>query len=128
MINGNVCSVFDTLQINVSQESLIFIPTAFSPNNAGQNNFFEMNVLGGENLNVQIFNRWGEEVFSNPAQGNGPNNVNDASLTDGTNPRNAWDGKYNEIDVPTGSYVYKVEVTYFDGGTKLIKGSVTVIR
>lgn len=128
MINGNICSVFDTLQINVSQESLIFIPTAFSPNNAGQNNFFEMNVLGGENLNVQIFNRWGEEVFSNPAQGNGPNNVNDASLTDGTNPRNAWDGKYNEIDVPTGSYVYKVEVTYFDGGTKLIKGSVTVIR
>ncbi len=128
MINGNICSVFDTIQINVSQESLIFIPTAFSPNNAGQNNFFEMNVLGAENLNVQIFNRWGEEVFSNANQENGPNNINDASLIDGTNPRNAWDGKYKKQDVPKGSYAYKVEVTYFDGSTKLIKGSVTVIR
>ena len=44
-INGAVCSVFDTLSIDVSQESLVFIPTAFTPNNSGANNFFEINVL-----------------------------------------------------------------------------------
>ncbi|MGB1315813.1 MAG: gliding motility-associated C-terminal domain-containing protein, partial [Chitinophagales bacterium] len=127
-INGSICSVFDTLYIDVSQESVAFVPTAFSPNNNGANNFFEMNVLGAENLNVQIFNRWGEVVFSNPTQGNGPSNINDASLMDGTNPRGAWDGKFNGEDVPTGAYAYKIEVTYFDGTVEVISGSVTVIR
>ena len=120
--------MFDTLYIDVSQESVAFVPTAFSPNNNGANNFFEMNVLGAENLNVQIFNRWGEVVFSNPTQGNGPSNINDASLMDGTNPRGAWDGKFNGEDVPTGAYAYKIEVTYFDGTVEVISGSVTVIR
>ena len=127
-INGSVCSLFDTLEINVSQEYLVFIPTAFSPNNEGVNNFFEMNVLGAKNLNVQIFNRWGELVFENNNQGNGPNKPNDPSLLDGTNPRGAWDGKYKGEDVPTGSYVYKIEVTNFDDSIKILKGSITVIR
>jgi len=128
MINGATCSIFDTLKINVSQDLLIFIPTAFSPNDEGVNNFFEINILGAKNIGMQIFNRWGELVFDNPDQGNGPSDLNDPSLTDGTNPRGAWDGKYNGENVPTGSYAYKIDVTYFDGRTKTISGSVTIIR
>lgn len=127
-INGTTCSVFDTLSIQVSQEKLVFVPTAFSPNNSGANNFFELNILGAKNLDVKIFNRWGELIFSNPNQANGPNDGNDPSLTDGTNPRNAWDGKYLGEDVPTGAYAYQIEVTYFDDTKEVISGSVTVIR
>lgn len=127
-INGTVCSVFDTLTIDVSQEKISFIPTAFSPNSSGANNYFEMNVLGAENLDVKIFNRWGELVFANANQGNGPSDVNDLSLMDGTNPRGAWNGKYKGEDVPTGAYAYTVEVTYFDGSKEVLSGSVTIIR
>lgn len=127
-INGDVCAIFDTLKVFVSQEKLSFVPNAFSPNNQGQNNFFEINVLGAKNLNVQIFDRWGEMVFNNPTQTNGPNNVNDPSLTDGSNPRGAWDGKYKGEDAPTGTYVYQIEVTYFDDTKETLSGTLTLIR
>ena len=57
-------------------------------------------------------------------QQNGPENPNDANCD---NPRNAGDGSFNGT-VPMGAYVYQLVVTYFDGTTENISGTVSVIR
>ena len=72
----------------------IFIPNGFSPNGDGENDFWlipNLQECFPEN-EVQIFNRWGDLVFS---QKNYDSN-------------NAWDGTWqqNDKDVPDGTYFY----------------------
>jgi gliding motility-associated-like protein len=89
----------------------IYWPTAFTPNNDGKNDVFR--VLSNASFNkfkLQIFNRWGELLFTsnNSAQG--------------------WDGNYKDTPQLPGSYVWAVE--YVDrAGMKLEdKGFVLLIR
>ena len=125
MVNGVGCSAFDTLDIIVRTDFPFFFPTSFSPTGDCLNDYFEMNVAGAENLDVKIFNRWGELVFENPNQTNGPN---DPSSLDCTNPRNAWDGSFNGQPAPIGAYVYQIKATYFNGDVEDFSGTVTVLR
>ena len=131
VIDSNGCIVTDTLRVNVSQDAQFFMPSAFSPNGDCLNDNFEINVLGGTNLNVRIFNRWGEELFHNPTQANGltnPIEIEAECMSGSINPRNAWDGTFNGMPVPIGAYTYQVDVTMFDGTNKTMSGSVTILR
>ena len=72
----------------------IFIPNGFSPNGDGENDLWfipDLEECFPEN-EVQIFNRWGDLVFSQ---------INYDS-------NNAWDGTWqqNGKDVPDGTYFY----------------------
>ena len=130
LVNGAGCSTFDTISIVVRTEYPSFFPTAFSPfsdefKTDCLNDYFEMNVAGASNLDVKVFNRWGELVFANPNQTNGPA---DPSTLDCTNPRNAWDGTFEGKPVPMGAYVYQVVATYFNGKKETFSGTVTVLR
>jgi len=131
VIDSNGCNVTDTLRVNVSQEAQFFMPTAFSPNGDCLNDNFEINVLGGTSLDVRIFNRWGEELFHNANQANGltdPLDVEAECMSGSINPRNAWDGTYNNEPMPIGAYIYQVDVAMFDGTVKTMSGSVTILR
>lgn len=60
----------DTASIEIEVEDLVTIdvPKAFSPNGDGLNDFWSINSNGKyEILNLDIFNRWGEKVFSSSA-------------------------------------------------------------
>ncbi len=64
----NSCDSIITTIVNIENSPFCycekyFIPNAFSPNDDGQNDVF--NVLGGcfKNFHLQIFDRWGEKVF-----------------------------------------------------------------
>lgn len=130
LVNGVGCSAFDTLDIKVRTDFPVFFPTAFSPYSDDfkidcLNDYFELNVAGASNLNVKIFNRWGEMVFENPNQTNGPSNP---KILDCSNPRNAWDGTFKGEPVPMGAYIYQVVATMFSGEEKSYSGSVTILR
>lgn len=71
----------------------IFIPNAFSPNNDGFNDDFKPITDCGLKYSMQIFNRWGEIIFS----------------TDSTNE--GWDGRYKGTKVQDGQYSYIVFYT-----------------
>ncbi len=114
--NSDSCSASDTITIYVNNEASAFIPTAFTPNNDGMNDRFEFDILGATNLDVTIFNRWGEKFFSNEAQKNGFGN------------NDAWDGTKNGKYCPEDTYVYRITVTYFDGEVKTLEGTVTLMR
>ncbi|MBK9318245.1 MAG: gliding motility-associated C-terminal domain-containing protein [Bacteroidetes bacterium] len=86
----------------------VTIPNIFTPNGDNTNEFFELeNIEQYPNNTVQIFNRWGKEVFST----SGYNNTT-----------KKFDGK----DLPDGVYFYIVDLG--DGTTEPKAGTVTINR
>lgn len=116
VMNADSCYATDTLTIFVNNELSKFIPTAFTPNADGLNDTWEFDILGASTLEVSIFNRWGERFYYNPNQ---PNGITGS---------NGWDGTKNGKEVPNDTYVYKINVTYFDGVVRSVEGTVTVMR
>jgi gliding motility-associated-like protein len=114
--NARGCTVSDTVRVTVSDHPSVFIPTAFSPNGDGLNDRFEFDILGARTISVDIWNRWGEKVFSNPAQPNG------------TNDTHGWDGTFRGKTVQYDTYTYQFVVTYFDGHQETMSGTVIVMK
>ena len=115
--DSNGCFAYDSITVIVLQEPSVFIPTIFSPNGDGLNDYFHFNIKGASNVEVRVFNRWGEEVYYNASQANGTSAGSDA-----------WDGSHRGEDAPLGVYVYQFGVTYFDGTTETLQGSITLVR
>ena len=107
------CSVTTSVNVTVSDVPLLFMPTAFSPNGDGLNDFFTFDILGAKSVNVQVWNRWGEEVYS---VGN---------VTNGTP---TWDGTYRGQPAQIDTYTYQLDVTYFNGVRKTIAGTITLTK
>lgn len=103
------CSVSDQVRIEVLPPAGLELPTAFSPNGDGLNDvFFDPLPLGVEIVEMNIFNRWGDRIHS------------------GQQP---WDGTFNGIRQPIGTYAYSVTVNF--PGTPYVMpftGNVTLIR
>jgi gliding motility-associated-like protein len=114
--NARGCFVTDTVRVTISDHPSVFIPSAFTPNGDNLNDKFEFDILGAKTVNVQIWNRWGEKVFSNPAQANG------------TADTHGWDGFYKGQIVQYDTYTYQFTVTYFDGHNQNMAGTVVVMR
>jgi gliding motility-associated-like protein len=69
----------------------IFIPSGFSPNHDGMNDAFVISHPFNMEINLEVYNRWGNLVFKSPdyknefdGRGNQPNNILGAELPDGT--------------------------------------------
>lgn len=95
----------------------VFMPSAFSPNGDGNNDSFT--IFGGTDLvgikKLQIFNRWGNQVFQK--QDMPPN---DATV--------GWDGQFKGAAVPNGVYVYIAHVLMDDGKERQMSGSFVLVR
>ena len=95
------------------EKSNIFVPTAFSPNGDGDNDYFFPVGYGvqGDDYEMSIYNRWGDKIY----------HWNDVNT--------GWDGKgYNGRNMEEGVYFYRMEATGFDGYYFEEKGSVTLLR
>ncbi len=86
------------------------VPTAFTPNGDGNNDF--LFVRGGpfSDFNFRVYNEWGNEVFVSQSQSVG------------------WDGRYKGKEQPAGSYVWIFTGTTMDGEPVNVSGSVTILR
>jgi gliding motility-associated-like protein len=115
-MNADSCYATDTITISVNKSAASFIPTAFTPNNDGLNDRFQFAILEANNIDVTIYNRWGELVFHNPNQ------------TNSTTGNDGWDGFCNGRLAPTDTYVYKMTISYFDGTTEAKSGTITLVR
>jgi len=113
------CEVLqDTVRILVESETLNFIPTAFTPNEDGENDFFTFEILGASSADVRIFDRYGKEVWNQAAQLN---------FTEGGT--NGWDGKdLDGNNLPIGTYIYELMVDYLNGDREKIYGSISIVR
>ena len=88
----------------------LYIPNTFTPNNRDGNEVFKVEGYNIENLTVNIYNRWGELIYT-------LNSINDS-----------WDGKYNGQLSPDGVYVWKATYQTSFGETKKINGHVNLLR
>ena len=116
--NARGCTLRDTVHVSVSNQPSAFIPQGFTPNNDGLNDRFQFDILGATTVSVQIWNRWGELVFSDPSQ---PNGINQSGTY-------GWDGTFRGQQAAFDTYTYQFDVTYFDGHHQTMAGTVTVMR
>ena len=113
--NAYGCTATDTITVKLfCNESKIFIPSAFTPNNDGLNDKFTIKAQGIQKINnLRIFNRWGEIIFERK----------DFNIGD---PNGAWNGLYKGVSAPGGAYVYMIELSCNDQ-VFTRKGTVTVV-
>lgn len=103
---GCADTIMETLVIDSA--FTCYIPNAFTPNNDNKNEYFTCNGIGIKNYQLQIYNRWGEQIFNG-------NNI-------------SWFGKQNNNLVPTGAYVYVFTITDIFNKKHKKEGTVTVFR
>ncbi|MBF25201.1 MAG: hypothetical protein CMP49_01605 [Flavobacteriales bacterium] len=105
------CSNYYNEIINIAPALIFYSPDIFSPNGDGVNDTFNVSVVGQEDFELIIFDRWGKQIFST------------------TNPQEGWDGKYpNGKEVPQDVYMYKVYMTNSASMEKTEKGRVSIIK
>ena len=99
-------------KITIYPSCYLAVPTAFTPNNDGKNDFFGVaNAVKAENLEFAVFNRWGQVVFKT------------------TNWKQGWDGKAGGLPQPTSVFVWFLRYTDRDTKKRLEqKGTVALIR
>ncbi|HRP39898.1 MAG: gliding motility-associated C-terminal domain-containing protein [Chitinophagales bacterium] len=116
VMDGDSCVNFDTVRVVVKYAPQSFIPTAFTPNADGLNDYFNFDILGAKNIAVQVFDRWGNLIYDNPNQPNG------------TQSKNAWDGTFKGTKANFETYVYTIKVTFWDETESTYTGTVAVMR
>lgn len=106
----NTCRDTICKTILVNLDGNIDIPNAFSPDGDNVNDILFVRAFGAVEINLKIFNRWGEFLFE----------TNDLSIGwDGT-----WRGEPQEMEV----YVYILSGTLNNGRKIFKKGNVTLLR
>jgi gliding motility-associated-like protein len=91
--------------IVVLVRDVIHIPSAFSPDNDGINDTFEIFNSQEQIYRIRIFNRWGQVIFSSNGY------------------KSPWNGTFQNELVPAGFYPYIIETT-----TANYQGEVLVLR
>jgi len=105
------CQVKDTITVNVDIALNIGVPSAFSPNGDGSNDFLWVKgTIVIKSMNFTIYNRYGQQVFQT------------------TDIEEGWNGTHNGKELNPGVFVYYLNVTFIDGSTKQLKGNVTLVR
>lgn len=104
------CKDSVTKPITIKPETYLYIPNTFTPDGDGVNDFFEASTVNYKQLEIEIFDRWGELIFTSDKI------------------RFRWDGKYKGALVQDGVYVYKVNAISINGDVKKITGHVNVLR
>lgn len=95
-IDVGSCQFYDTINIvRAPEDIVIHIPSAFTPNNDESNNVYTVAEDGVKELQVDIYNRWGEHLYSS----------DDIQFK--------WDGMYQGAPVPEGLYYYVIRYRTF---------------
>ena len=107
------CYNSDTVYIKPFQ---YYAPSAFTPNGDGKNEVFRLIGLYSDiQLNLSVYNRWGELIFSSDDLYTG------------------WDGTSGGQISPEGTYIWVAKIRFLDkdvvtNNNVVLKGSITLLR
>jgi gliding motility-associated-like protein len=112
LISEDTFGCLDTIAkpIHIEQQYFIYLPNSFTPDGSRLNETFSGYFTGLEQLEITIFNRWGELVFHS----------NDINFN--------WDGKSNNIPVQPGAYTWRIKCKTNSGKELSYLGHVNVLR
>lgn len=105
-LNENGCQKSDTVKVFVVDKYPV--PNAFSPNNDGINDLWEIPGIDQyPNCRIFIFNRWGNQVFYSKGY------------------QKPWNGTFKGKGLPAATYYYTLQLS---PEHELVKGSVFLIK
>ncbi|OIR00586.1 hypothetical protein GALL_172760 [mine drainage metagenome] len=106
------CSDTTYKAIQVAPNCYIAVPTAFTPNGDGLNDYlYPLNAYKATDLLFRVFNRYGQMIFE----------TRDWTVK--------WDGTFKNISQPSGTYVWTLDFTEPVTGKKITqKGTTVLIR
>ncbi|HLF62544.1 MAG TPA: PKD domain-containing protein, partial [Saprospiraceae bacterium] len=91
-------------------DDTVFLPDAFSPNGDGDNDVLEVYGNFIDQLELHIYNRWGEEVFVS------------------FNQSNVWDGTYQGEELAPDVFGYYLRVVCIPNKPFFKKGNITLFK
>lgn len=110
-------------QISISNEAcidvypIVFIPTAFSPNNDGLNDYYKPVCAGLSTYIFEIYDRWGELIYTDSPESKG------------------WDGTFRGRPLNPGLFIFRLAANSYlnssvTNGARVIekKGTITLVR
>lgn len=107
------CYVNDTYYYNIKikPETFVKMPSMFTPNGDGNNDVVYVNSWGVKSLlEYQIFNRWGQLIFTT------------------SNIHEGWDGTFNGALQSSDIYVYKVRAMSWKDEELKTEGYINLVR
>jgi gliding motility-associated-like protein len=111
-VSNNIgCKVKDSVKITVLP-TLLLVPTAFSPNLDGTNDYFRPLNKNLNRLVFEVFDRWGQKIYESDMVGD-----------------MGWDGTFKGHKQDIGVYVWQAQYQ-LEGDTKTLSasGNVTLLR
>ena len=108
--NGVECQLSDQFTLVVLKDAVVHIPTAFTPNGDGLNDWFGPMGKVPNEFSMQLYDRNGNMIFKS------------------SSTYNKWDGRYKGVIQPSGVFIYWIQ--YRDKQNKLFqkKGTLVLIR
>jgi len=108
------CEVTKKVIVSHIIDNCLLIPTVITPNNDNYNDTWQIQgIQFYERIEITIFNRWGDMVFSYSGSGK--------SYLD---TENQWNGTWNGKELPLSTFVYILNVD----NEKSFSGTVTIVR
>jgi len=105
------CVTVDTQLVKTVKNVEVFVPSAFTPNNDGKNDYLRPLLMGVKEVRFfRVYNRWGQLLFE--------------TATD----KPGWNGTFKGVGQQTQTVVWMVEVVGVDGRTYLRKGTSVLLR
>jgi gliding motility-associated-like protein len=91
----------------------LIIPTAFTPDGDGANDWWEIPDIGFfPNHSVAVYNRWGSLIYKS-----GTGNYESVP----------WDGTYKGNGLPVASYYFMVDLDVTSNADEVLKGTVSIV-
>ena len=105
------CVTIDSQLVKIAKSIQIYVPTAFTPDNDGINDFLRPLLIGIKKVNYfKVFNRWGQLMYEMRSDKPG------------------WDGTVRSVKQEMQTYVWVIEALGADGKVYTKKGSTILLR
>lgn len=110
--NDYGCHDTATKKIEIVYSCFITVPTAFTPNGDGLNDYlYPLKAYKSTQMNFSVYNRWGQRVFYSQSW------------------LNKWDGTYKGVKQDAGTYVWVLDYVNAESGKHVFtKGTTVLIR
>ena len=119
VVDANGCAATGLDSVPYPPDGCLKVSPVITANGDNLNDYFGITCIQGLKNTLEIYNRWGQLVYSVENYDSSPNGFIGTKY---------WDGSANGQELPEGSYFFVLNYTDEDGNDQQLKGYVTLLR